>query len=1095
MISDTLSEDNMPRKMDADGKWDLPGLNLGSKNDLSPEQIARLVSKLREKMLAFSRDPEDLGLTNLVELILDTGDAPPQSQSPYRHSYDEEKWLEGKIDIWLKKKVIRPSQGEWAAPCSLIKKKTGGYRLVIDYRRLNSVLRNIQMYWPLTLIDSCLDTMFGARYFSALDINQAFEQVPVESSSIEKTAFVCKYGHYEFLRAPQGVKSMPSTFTKLTDLIFQGLKWRIVNVFADDILIFSRTFDDHLHHIELILDRIISAGLKLKLEKCVWAQFEVEYLGHLINREGIKPSPGKVDTILSWPTPTSPKKVHSFVSLCSYYRRFVHHFSSITAPLAELSHTKGKFKWTPECEEVFKLMKTLLTTAPILVYPDFSKPFYISTDASNVGLGAILFQYDDNNYERVISYASRSLLPAEKNYSATHKEGLGVIWATTKKFHPYVYGRKFYIITDHKPLVHLFKVKDCTGRLYRWSIKLQEYDYEIIYKPGRSHVNVDALSRIPEDNISAAILAFDYDYINYLHYAPSLTISSLELNDLPPGPSTQEYAPDWNFSLDLLLEQTNDAIIHPIIEAISTTQGRTSSSYSDYYIHPQTSLLMHLYYPNTSRRRTDAFHQVVVPVSLQKYIIRAYHDHPLGGHMSPERTYEKILHKYYWPTLRTDIFHYVQSCEVCSRGKTPRRRPPLPVGMQPPVSAPFQRLSMDFLEVSITPRKNRYVLVIIDAFSRWVEVFPTQDELAGTVARLLYDNIITRYGCPHTLLSDNGPSFTAKVVEELCLIMGIKKVFTTAHHPQSNGLVERSNSTVLSTLRSYVDELGSDWDLCLPSVRFAINTTPNSTTGLSPFYIHFGMDPRLPIDTIIEPSLQFVLSDLGTYARHTVERVRKAYEIVTAMYDKKYQATQKVNRQNDGKTLSFKIGDQVWLYIPIVKKGYSRKLYHPWHGPYRIVKKISEFTYIILPCDGSTRREIKVHIARLKPYIMRTIDIPILPNIELFSEDPSIPPTSEPPALPDRKTRVIYEQPEIPFRLPTDQELSYVGKEFRDPDDNLCFTVTNCAYSRKYKNIVYDIVLLKHILKTGEYRRTSKSYQCSVEDVQYWCDEYPLHKK
>ena len=1092
MISDPTFDDT-PLKMNSKGEWEPSGLNLGSKNDLSDEQIQKLVARLREKILAFSTDPEDLGLTDLVELVLDTGDAPPQAQHPYRCSYEEEKWLENKIDIWLQKKVLRPSSGEWAAPCSLVRKKQGGYRLVIDYRRLNSVLKNIQMHWPLTLIDSCLDTMYGSQYFSALDINQAFEQVPVEHNSIPKTGFVCKFGHFEFLRAPQGVKNMPSTFTKLTDLIFQGLKWKIVNIFADDILIYSRTFNTHLDHIDLILDRIIAAGLKLKLPKCVWAQYEVDYLGHLINREGIKPSPSKVESVLTYPTPNTPKKVHSFVSLCSYYRRFIRNFSTLTAPLTDLVHTKQrKFTWTSECESIFAHMKTLMTTAPILVYPDFSKAFYISTDASNIGLGAILFQYDSNNLERVISYASRSLLPAERNYSATHKEGLGVIWAATKKFHPYVYGQKFYIITDHKPLVHLFKVRDSTGRLYRWSIKLQEYDYEIIYKPGRSHTNVDVLSRIPEEVVSSIILDFDYDYINYINHTPSLVvISSLELDD-SSGPSSQEYAPDWTFSLDILLEQKKDPTTSSIIEDIST-QGSTSRSYPDYYIHPQTILLMHLYFPTNTRKHRDAFHQVVVPVSLQHHVLKAYHDHPLGGHMSPERTYEKILHKYFWPTIRTDIFHYVHSCEVCSKGKTPRRRPPLPVGMQPQVYAPFQRISMDFLEVSITPRKNRYVLVLIDAFSRWVEVFPTQDELAGTVARIVYDNIITRYGCPHTLLSDNGPSFIAKIVEELCLIMSVKKIFTTAHHPQSNGLVERVNSTVLSTLRSYVDEMGSDWDLCLPSVRFAINTTPNSTTGLSPFYINFGLDPRLPLDTLIEPSVQFVFSDLGTYARHTVDRVRKAYQIVNAMYDKKLTATQEINRQNAGKIVSFSIGDQVWLYIPIIKKGYSRKLHHPWHGPYRIVGKISEFSYNILPCDGNTRKVIKVHVARLKPYHERIIDIPILPRTELFAEDPSIPPTSEPPALPDRNVRIIYDHPEIPSRAPTALELSYVGKEFRDPDDGKCFIVTKCTYSKKYRHMVYDIILLRQ-LRTGDYRRTTSSYQCCIEDVQYWCDHHPLKK-
>lgn len=1068
-------------------------LNLGDKTDISESQKHRLVAVLKEKILAFSKDDEDLGLTHLVQLVLDTGDAPPQAQGPYKCAQEQDQWLEEKIRVWLDKQVIQPSLGEWAAPCSLIRKKGGGYRLVIDYRKLNSVLKPIGMHWPLTLIDSCLDSMNGSMYFSALDINQAFEQVPVEPSSVPKTGFVCKYGHFEFLRAPQGVKNMPSTFTKLTDLMLQGLKWKVVNVFADDILIFSQNFDDHLRDISLVLDRIISAGLKLKLRKCVWAQYEVEYLGHLINRTGILPAPSKIDTVLNYPIPRTPKKVHSFVSLCSYYRRFIKAFSTISAPLNNLSNSKGKFKWTKECQDTFLLLKNILTTAPILIYPNFNEPFFLSTDASNVGLGAILFQYDKERFERVVSYASRTLNGAERNYSTTHKEGLGVVWAI-KKFHTYLYGRKFTVITDHKPLIHLFSIKDPTGRLYRWSMKLQEYDFQLVYKPGRTHTNVDVLSRIPEEVINSAIVGLDVDdhislqtLTNFPHTDP--LISAIIAQDPAFVDSyLDEYAPDWSFSLDLLLAQKEDPELSIIINSI--VEGR--DIYPNYYLHPSTKLLMHIYHPTDSRQHRHSFRQIVVPKCFHLHVLRAYHDHPLSGHMDYSRTYAKILTKYYWPSLRSDCDNYVKSCLTCSTGKTPRRTRTIPQGIHPPVWAPFQRLSMDFLSLSETERGNTHVLVVICAFSRWVEIFPTKDEQAETVARTLYDNIITRFGCPKTLLSDHGPSFTAAVIKELCIILGIKKLFTTPYHPQSNGLVERSNSTILSTLRSYVDDFGKDWDLHLPSVRFAINTISNTTTNETPYYIVFGKDAPLPIDLTFLHYNESNISDLTSYSQEIIRRLRQAYHTVTSSYEKTLQKNKTHKDKHANKVLSFSVSQKVWLYVPINKDGYNRKLYHPWHGPYRVIEKFSDTTYGILPCDGSTTVILKVHVSRLKLYIERTINIPDLPPHNRLAEDPSLPLSGVIPPLPTRAERIIFESPEVSVRAPTEQELAYVRKRYRDPDDKKVFEVTSCVYDKEYKEIVYHIVLL-HAHRNGSYSRTSKSYRSGLLETQYYCDNYPIN--
>ncbi|XP_046393726.1 uncharacterized protein LOC124161448 [Ischnura elegans] len=366
------------------------------------------------------------------------------------------------------------------------------WRIVVDYRKLNDV--TVGDAFPLPLITEILDQLGKARYFSTLDLASGYHQIPKAKDDQHKTAFSTFQGHSQFKRMPFGLKGAPATFQRLMNTVLSGLQGLRCFVYLDNIVIFGNDFHSHNDRSKEVFGRLREYGLKLQPEKCEFLRTEVNYLGHVISEEGVKPDPGKVEMIHKFPRPKNTKQLQSFLGLAGYYRRFIHNFSQIARPLHELLKKNAEFEWKGEQEEAFQNLKEILMTEPILQYPDFSRPFLLTTDASNKALGAILSQGTPGK-DLPIAYASRALNKAEKNYSTIEKELLAIVWGT-QYFRPYLYGRKFTIITDHKPLTWIFNVKDPSSRLMRWRIKMEEYDYEIIYKKGKLNSNADALSRI-----------------------------------------------------------------------------------------------------------------------------------------------------------------------------------------------------------------------------------------------------------------------------------------------------------------------------------------------------------------------------------------------------------------------------------------------------------------------------------------------------------------------------------------------------------------------------------------------------------------------
>ena len=465
---------------------------LKNQTHLSEEQKS-VLKKLIDKYPAIT-GKDGIGKTTITEHEIPMGDALPQRASQYRQPDTFHQIIGNEVTNMLDQRVIERSTSPWNAPIILVKKPDGSWRFCVDYRKLNSVTK--KDCYPIPRIDETLDKLGKASIFTTIDLKSGYWQVKLAEKDKEKTAFSTRSGHYQFTVMPFGLCNAPATFQRLMDLVLNEYRFQFCLVYLDDIIIYSHNFEDHMKHLECVFQQLNKAGLTLNVVKCSFAKGHLKFLGHLITKDGILPLKEKVQAIERCPIPQNVSETRSFLGLANYYRRFVPMFSNIAAPLNKLLSSDKRFEWTADCESAFQTLKDKLKSAPILRRPDYNLPFAIYTDASNIGIGGVLTQTVDNK-EYVIAYCSRTLNRAEQNYSTTERECLAVVYSI-KEFRPYIYGTPFTVTTDHQALMWLAKLDNTSPRLARWILALTEHDFKILYRPGKTHQNADALSWLPQ---------------------------------------------------------------------------------------------------------------------------------------------------------------------------------------------------------------------------------------------------------------------------------------------------------------------------------------------------------------------------------------------------------------------------------------------------------------------------------------------------------------------------------------------------------------------------------------------------------------------
>ena len=892
---------------------------------LDEKERNQLNNMLQEYQSSFARDLSELGSTSVVKHRIETGTASPIKQLPRRLPNALRPVVDEQVQEMLKNDIVRPSMSPWASPIVLVRKKDGTWRFCVDFRKLNDV--TVKDAFPLPQINDLIDTLSGQQYFSTLDLASGYWQVEMEETSKEKTAFTIPGGtHLEFNRLPFGLSNAVPTFQRLMSRVLEGLSPTKCLVYLDDVLVIGKTFDEHCTNLKEVLDAIKRAGLKLKPSKCFFAHPEVKFLGFVISGKGLAPDPQKVEAIQGYEPPKDLTELRRFIGMVSYYRRFISGFSDIVAPLNRLTQKDVKFVWDEHCEGAFRELKRQMITCPTLAFPDQKSDFIVYTDASDVGIGAILAQCNDKGDEKVISYASRAFSSVEKNWSATEKEAYAVVWAL-QYFHPYVYGVKITVYTDHKALQWLRGIKHPNGKLARWILKLEQYDYTIVHRPGTQMQHVDALSRAPVRGITISNWS---------------TEEFKELQNLDDDISTVK---DW---------------LRGGKKPESKPQESSDTLKSLYNVYDSLLLKDDVLYKKWQDDTGVERLQLVVPSFLTSKILKEVHEGI--SHLGVHKTFDMLQKRFYWPGFHNAVENHCRTCEVCAKNKTvPRPRYPMnPIKIVP---EPFYMVSADIIGPLKTTRQgNKYILTVIDYYTKYAEAEALPNQEAVTVVKAL-EQIFSRHGIPSILLTDQGRNFESHLFTSMCQLFGIDKKRTTPYHPQTNGLCERFNGVLKLLLRMRVNQDLDDWDEQLPSALLAYRVSKQESTGVSPFELMYGREPKVSFDVRREGEER--QKPIGGPAQYLTELKKRHNELRHYVTEKTEKAQSKQKRNYDQKfrveqSRELEAGDIV-LYKNFRATGLSQK----YTGPYRIVSKIDGNCEIESIEDGKRKF---VHSNTLKPF-------------------------------------------------------------------------------------------------------------------------------
>lgn len=953
---------------------------------LTPLEKSRILPLCHEFKHIMYHENCDLTFTSKTKHYIRTKTDRPIYVKSYRHPPSMNPEIQTQIQKLLDNKIIRPSISPYSAPVWIVPKKTDAsgkkkFRLVLDFRALNE--QTLEEVWPLPRIEEILDNLGKCTYFTTLDLAQGFHQIEMDPRSIEKTAFTVNNGHYEYLRMPFGLKNAPATFQRMMDEVLREYLYKFCFVYMDDIVIFSKSLSEHIDHTRKIFKKLAEVNLKIQPDKSEFLCKEVAFLGHIITPEGVKPNPTKIEAVQRYPIPRTQKEIKAFLGLIGYYRRFIKNFSKITFPLTRCLR-KGSVinSENIEYKNAFQKCKELISNSPVLQYPDFSKPFKLTTDASNIAIGSVLTQND-----HPIAYYSRTLNTAEKNYSTIEKELLSIV-DSTKHFRPYLYGQKFIVETDHNPLVWLSKIKEPNSRLIRWKLKLEEFNFEIKYKKGKENVVADALSRIElnvheTDDIQSVVPNVDNTVANLAEFDLADFVLNEKYNAPVPCQPTQNKATtsenlslsentnpnDNNLDDDITVHSNNETQgkLLPISELpVNYATNRLIIGYGEDFKHSHTKPfkknhhLVKISKENRQEHILKILKEIVKPDTLFTVFIREpelklefqrivnanlntsaklvfsnkflcdvvdtnqqkdiIFKYHQKNHNGITETYNHIKQSFYWPKLRDSITSIINTCEICLQSKYERH--PYRIAYEGPLLAekPFKTLHLDIFQFS-----NCQFLTVIDSFSKYAQAYFITDKNAVTIISKLR-HYFSHHNTPLRVVTDRGTEFQNQLFKEFCQLFCIETHYTTPGNSSSNSPIERLHSTILEKLRilkiQNPDETPQN---LMTSAILIYNQSIHSTTGHSPFSIIYG--PYLN-----EPNIN---NDMTIFEQYNERRKSELIPFHENIYKKSYQKqSQNTQRQNNNTEQPPDIQpDQV-----VYRKNTLRNKMNPQYIPTRVTE-------------------------------------------------------------------------------------------------------------------------------------------------------------
>lgn len=911
-----------------DAQWDFASKVGTHDTCANPAKVVQLLRRFKDvfpKELSYMSLPPEREINHTIPL---QPGAKPVFRPMYRYSPRELQEMETQITELLRLGLIEPCNSPWGSPVLFVPKKGGKLRMCFDGRWLNKV--TVRHAYPLPRVDDLLDRLHGATCFSGLDLMSGYHQIRIAPEDQEKSAFRTPFGLYKWKVLCFGLVNAPAVFVQMMDSVFRskGMNTYVV-VYLDDILVYSKTPGEHLQHLESVLQTLADNKLYANFEKCAFNNPEVEYLGHVVSADGIKPDPKKVQAVLQWPRPTTKKELRSFLGLTQYFRKFIQGYSKIAAPLNALLKEDVDWRrpntWCVKCTAAFHTLKQHLTAAPVLAMPDFTKPFEVVCDASIVAVGAVLMQGG-----RPIAFESRKLTGAEYNYFTSEQELLAVVHALTV-WRCYLEGVKFKVVTDHHPNTFFSSQIHLSRRQARWSEFLQQFDFDWQYRPGRTNV-ADPLSRLVwTDGPSPAAVAL---------------VTTSELGSVAEGAS----------------HDPPDAIIPPLLQRISDSYRK-----DPWFTHESnTGALTYkdgLWYKDTL---------VVVPAddSIKGDILHEAHDSVYAGHFGLHKTLHQITRRFWWPQIRAAVQTYVTGCVSCQANKSAHSLPPGKLQPLPIPDGKWDWVTVDFVtQLPETDSGHDAICVFCDKLTKMVHLVPTLTTVtAQQTAHMFVQQVWRLHGIPAYLVSDRGPQFDSELFRDIMKLLGVQQAMSTAYHPQTDGQTERVNRVVEEAIRHYVNPTQTDWDTFLPCVEFAINHAVHSSTRQSPFFLNYGIHPHTPLSrqSPVQKAVSTRLPAAVKFAADMQGALDRAKRCLQSASDrmKEYKDLHRVD-------LEFQEGDMVWLHsknIAVKHKG-TRKFGPKWLGPFEVVQCVGPVAYKLSLPPTMARVHPVFHVSLLKPYI------------------------------------------------------------------------------------------------------------------------------
>ena len=915
-----------------------------SKEGLVPQDLRALIKmypKVFPKEPKLTELPKPRTTLSQPAMAIDTGDHAPIKSRYYRMGPEDLKELKRQLKVLLDAKMIRPSISPWSSPVLFVKKKNGDRRMVIDYRKLNQITKSDA--YPMPRIQDNLDRLGQAKVFTIMDATSGFHQNILDEKDCEKTAFTTRYGSFEFLVTPFGLKNSPSAFQRMMDEVLGPLKDECVICYMDDLLVYSLDKKQHRTDLARVASRLNQYGIQINMKKSIFGTDQITYCGYRVQGGRTTVDPDKLLVLEKWPVPANVSAVRSFLGFVGYYRRYIKNFAGIAAPLTDLLKKSNSWQWTVKEQDAFDELRKAMMTRPVLRTPDDTKPFHITPDAGPLAIGGILQQEFSDGFHP-IAYEYHRLSEAEERYTQYEKEFFALLHCLRKWRH-YFEGQTVFVHSDNSALVQFGKTKrDPHHRIARWLEEYNMWSPDVVHIQGKLNP-ADAPSRVLIDTTPIS----DIDWERGLQV--NAMVSSEEME------TTFDDELDWPLHIAHFLETDSW-----LLDKEDTRYSKLLKE-SAHFRFTDEGLFMRILKDGKSLRP-------YLPFSDRPATLKRFHDGI--GHLKFESVVELLERRFWWPTLRSDLKEFISTCAQCQLDATGQPKHPPPSRPLPSVAIPFERWGIDWVgPLPITKNGNSYVITAIDYATRWVVALAVPEVNQNVLAKFLYAKILLQFGTPFELISDRGSAFLAGALQDYLKAQKIKHFATTPYHPQTNGMVERMHAMLGHALTTLTNGRKETWDEYIEETLWAIRIRKHAVTKYSPFYLVYGLDPRIPGDTqpvrtkgtltpeeikeARETHLQYRLEELG-FGRAAA--YRRSIQQAANM-------RKRLNLDQDAKDHYFSIGDMVKM-----KHHDKKKLEFDWKGPYHIVDLGYPGTYWIMKPNGE-RLKSTVNQRDLAPWLSR----------------------------------------------------------------------------------------------------------------------------